>query len=112
MATKALTVVNGLPRMEPIDASLPTIYDEVLEVVSGTPANSNEVQGPVSAGTPVTLPNSGDYTGLELEIDLNGQDLVAVRDFNYVGSGTKTQVSFTFELVVTDELRFRKTRDE
>lgn len=110
MITKALQVVNGLPRMVTV---LPDVYDQRLKVVSGAPADSTEVTGPVTAGTSLTLPVSGNYTGTELEIDFNGQGpLVVVRDFVYVGSGTKTQVQMTFNLNVGDELHFRKTRNE
>ena len=110
--TRALAIINGLPRMDDITASQPSIYDEPLKAVSGAPANSNEITGPVTTGNNITLSNSGSYTGLELEVDFNGQDLVAIRDYTYVGAGTKTQIQLNFDLNIGDELHFRKTRNE
>lgn len=96
---KKLALVNGLPRMVDESAS-PTIYDESLDIIS-----------PVASGSPVTLPNSGFYSGDELEIYLNGQVLDSGADFSFVGTGdNKTQVTFGFELLPPDRLRFRKIR--
>lgn len=106
MATTFLSLVNGIGR----GAYLDTIYDQNLTVVSGTAANSNEVQGPVTSGTSVTLPQSGTYLAVELQIELNGQGLEPVTDYTYVGSGTRTQVQFTFGLVINDVVNFRKVR--
>jgi hypothetical protein len=98
---KFVTMVSGVPRMQTIpSATLPSIYDEQFDVVS-----------PTTAGTSVTLPVSGTYTSDELEIYLNGQKLLHVEDYTYVGSPPRTQVQFTFDLVVGDKLLFRKIRD-
>lgn len=76
------------------------IYDESVNIV-----------GTVTTGTPYTLPNSGDYEGEELEIMLDGQVMDSGSDYNFVGAGpTRTQVSFTFDLLAGDRLRFRKIR--
>lgn len=89
--------------------SLVTIYDQPLTVVASG-AGANQINGPVTTGTSVTLPSSGSYVGEELEIRLSGQRLEALYDYNYVGSGTKTQVAFTFDLAVGDRLDFRVDR--
>lgn len=100
-----LELVNGVPRMR-AEAAAPSIYDETLEVVSGT-AGAGEVQGPISAGTPVTLPDSKTYTGDELEVWLDGDRLVPIFDYTFDSS---TTVAFTFEIKVGDTLRFRIDR--
>lgn len=104
-----LRLVNGQPRSF-AEASVVTIYDQSLSVVSGTAANSNQVQGPVNSGTSVTLPQSGTYTSAELQIYLNGDRLEPVFDYTYVGSAPRTQVQFTFGLVVGDRVDFRVDR--
>lgn len=103
-------IVNGVLRSFE-ESSTPTIYDEYLLVVSGAPSNANEITGPITAGVNVTLPNSGQYTGDELMVDLNGQTLENGFDFNYVGSPPRTQVAFTFQLLIGDRLYFRKHRN-
>lgn len=105
-----LRLANGVPRSFAESATV-SIYDERLTIVSGAPANSNQMTGPVNAGVSVTLPNSGIYSGLELEIYLRGQRLEYLVDYTYVGAGSsKTQVQFTFGLVVDDTLDFVKQR--
>jgi hypothetical protein len=93
-----LTIVNGYPRLVP-EAGSSAIYDQSVVLVS-----------PVSTGTPYTLPASGNYVGDELEVYLDGQVLDSGSDFTFVGSGTKTQVTFTFDLLAGDNIRFRKIR--
>lgn len=101
-----LRLVNGVARSFD-ESGTPTIYDERLTIVAGAPANSNEMTGPVNAGVNVTLPDSGSYTGLELQIYLNGDRLESVADYAYVGgSPPRTQVQFTFGLVVGDAIDF------
>lgn len=95
---KKLALVNGIPRMVDESAS-PTIYDESVTLGSN-----------LTTGTNYTLPNSGTYEGEEIEVYLDGQVLDSGSDFNFVGSGTKTQVVFTFDLITGDRLRFRKIR--
>lgn len=107
---KFLRLSNGVPRSFNESVSV-AIYDERLTVVSGAPADSNEVTGPINAGVNITLPDSGTYEGLELQIYLNGDRLEAVADYAYVGAGpTRTQVQFTFGLVVGDTIDFVKQR--
>ena len=95
---KFLRLVNGRPMLQD-EAGITTIYDEIY-AVSGT----------ISTGTLVTLPNSGTYTANELEVRLNGMRLEPVFDYNYAGSAPRTQISFTFDLVDSDRVRFRVDR--
>ncbi len=69
------------------EAGSPTIYDKSLTVVSGTPG-SYEIQGPVTAGTAITLPDSQTYNSSELIVNL-----------------------LTFDLEVGDRLDFRVYRN-
>jgi hypothetical protein len=106
---KFLRLVNGVARSFE-EAGATTIYDETLTVVSGSPG-AGEITGPIVTGTNVTLPESGTYEGDELRIELNGQDLHSLLDYNYVGAGpTRTQVAFTFDIVVGDVIVFRRDR--
>lgn len=95
---KFLRLVNGVPRSFD-EASSVTIYDEYIDVVS-----------PITTGVPVTLPASGTYDSQELEVYLNGQMLDDVLDYTFEGSPPRTQVAFTFDLVIGDVIRFRKIR--
>lgn len=85
------------------------IYDQSLLLVTSSPG-AGQIIGPITTGTNVTLPASQTYQGAELQIYLNGDRLETVYDYNYVGSGSKTQVVFTFDLVVGDRLDFRIDR--
>lgn len=100
-----LELVNGLPRMT-AEAGSPTIYDETLLVVSSG-ASAGEINGPITAGNPITLPTGKTYTGDELEVYLDGDRLKPVFDYTYDSS---TTVAFTFEIKVGDVLRFRIDR--
>ena len=92
--------------------SLPNIYDEYITIVASGATGENQLDGPISASTPISLPNSGIYTGAELEIYLSGQRLEDTIDYIYVSSGSRTQVMFTFSLEINDRIRFRTDRDE
>lgn len=82
------------------ESSSPTIYDQTIAVGST-----------ITTGTNVTLPASGTYESSELQVYLSGQRLTPVEDYNYVGAGpTRTQVTFTFDLLNGDEVRFYKDR--
>lgn len=95
---KVLQIVNGVPRMTTL-AIADSTYDETLVVNAGG----------ITTGTPITLPNSGSYTGDELEVFLNGQFLEPVIDFNIEGvSPPYTQISLTFDVNEGERLRFRK----
>lgn len=102
-----LALVNGVPRMVP--GTGVDIYDQSLIVVGSSPG-AGQILGPVIAGTPVTLPASQTYSSIELQVYLNGDRLEAVFDYTYVGSIPRTQISFTFDLVVDDRIDFRIDR--
>lgn len=94
-----LRISNGYARLL-AEAGNTTIYDESVTLASN-----------VTSGSNYTLPNSGSYQGEELEIMLDGQVLDSGADYSFVGAGpTRTQVSFTFDLIIGDNLRFRKIR--
>lgn len=105
---KFLRLSSGVPRSFSEGASV-TIYDQSLTVVPSG-AGANEINGPVTTGTSVTLPGSQTYTAIELQIYLNGDRLEQVFDYSYVGSPPRTQVQFTFDLVPTDRIDFRIDR--
>lgn len=96
---KKLALVNGIPRMIDESAS-PTIYDETSTIGVGG----------LSTGSPLTLPSAQTYDSSELEIYLNNIRIEDVIDYNYVGIVPRTQVSFTFDLLETDIVRFRVDR--
>lgn len=98
---KFLRLVNGIMKSFEESGSSP-IYDRYLEVVASG-AGANQINGPITAGTNITLPSSQTCTGDELQIFLNGLRLDNVLDYNHVSS---TQISFLFNLEVTDVLRF------
>lgn len=100
-----LALVNALPRMV-AEAASPTIYDETLQVVASSPG-AGQILGPITAGTPVTLPSGQTYTSNELEVYLGMDRLIPVYDYNFNSS---TTVTFTFELLAGDLLRFRIDR--
>ena len=95
---KFLRLIAGVPRSVD-EAASSTIYDQAIDVAS-----------PITTGTPVTLPSGGTYDSQELEVYFNGQVLDDVTDYNFVGSVPRTQVAFTFDLIVGDRIRFRKIR--
>lgn len=98
---KFLRVIDGVPRMVEEGGS-PSIYDETITVVAAAPG-SNEILGPVTAGTHITLPNSKTYTGDELQVYLNGIRMDDVLDYTHFSS---TQIDFVFDLEVGDLIRF------
>jgi hypothetical protein len=116
MGSTALVLVSGVPRQQTITTSLPLIYDQTVSVVSsgGTPPSS--INGPISAGTAVTLPGSETYTlntnsVANLQIYLNGDRLEQTLDWTTSGSGPNyTAVQFTFQLNALDVLVFRIER--
>jgi hypothetical protein len=94
------------------------IYEEVLSVVAGPPADDNEVTGPVLAGTNLTLPFDSRDLNLvrnyvvgkgDLEVFLNGQRLRIPIDWTEVGSAGDESVTIQIQqdLVVGDEITFR-----
>lgn len=90
---------TGAPRMYD-EASAAPIYDEEVSIGAGG----------LSTGSPLTLPLGQTYTSDELEVYLNGQRIDSVLDFNFYGSAPRTAVTFTFDLVQGDYIRFRIDR--
>lgn len=103
-----LRLTNGVPRSF-AESSSTTIYDQSLTVVASG-AGANEINGPVNAGVSITLPGSQTFTSAELQIFLNGNHLEPVFDYTYVGSPPRTQIQFTFGLIVGDRVDFRIDR--
>lgn len=105
MANRKLALVNGIPRMVE-EAGAPTIYEETLLVVASSPS-TGEIVGPISAGTNITLPDSKTYDSDELEVYLSGDRMTVAKDYLHESS---TEISFNFELVVGDFIKFRIDR--
>jgi len=103
-----LRLTSGVPRSFAESSSV-TIYDQSLTLVASSPG-ANEIIGPITTGTSVTLPGSQTYTAAELQIYLNGDRLEPLFDYTYVGSPPRTQVQFTFQLEIGDRLDFRIDR--
>jgi hypothetical protein len=95
MATTFTSIVNGVLRSSSA-SGLPTIYDQTIAVATTTA---------------ITLPASQTYTSQELTVELNTVVLEAGVDFNYVGTGARTQISMTFDLIAGDRLRFQIMRN-
>lgn len=105
---KFLRLINGVPKMVEESAAQP-IQEGTLRVVASSPG-TGEIVGPIAANTSITVPNSIEYTDAELNIFFEGQKLIPALDYTYVGSAPRTQVQFTFELLVGDLLFFEKER--
>ena len=101
-----LELVNALPRMTAESGGSVTIYDETLVVVASG-AGAGEINGPIAASTPVTLPAAQTYTGDELEVYLGTDRLAPLFDYTFASS---TTVAYTFEIKVGDVLRYRIDR--
>lgn len=93
-------------------------YDEPLVVVSGAPADTNEVTGPIVASTVLSLPlDSRDGSSSEvyivgqgfLEVMLNGVDLIEGIDWEEVGTIGNPSSTFRIliDLEVDDQLHLR-----
>lgn len=98
---KFLRLTNGIPRSFDESASLP-IYDRTITIVASSPG-TDELVGPITAGTSISLPGGQTFTGEELRVSLNGLLLDDVIDYNIVSS---TQIQMTFQLEISDKLRF------
>lgn len=103
-----LRLANGVARSFAEGSSI-TIYDQSLVVVAAG-AGAGQINGPITAGTSITLPSSQTYTAAELQIYLNGDRQEPVFDYSYVGSPPRTQIQFTFDIVVGDRIDFRIDR--
>lgn len=94
------------------------IYEEPLVVVSGAPADDNEITGPVLTGTTINMPlDSRDGNTIrtyvvgrgELELFLNGQKLDLNTSWFEVGAinTDSSQIQINIDLLVLDKLEFR-----
>ena len=94
------------------------VYDEKMVVVSGAPADDNEITGPVLSGTIITIPlDSRDSNAQEeyvvgaglLAVYLNGQLLELGLDWNEVGTSgnLSSDIEILQDLEVDDRLIFR-----
>lgn len=94
------------------------VYEEEKLVVSGTAANTNEVQGPLPANTGISLPfDSRDGNTTQsyqvgsgtLQVFLNGVKQILGNDYEEVGTvgDLSTEVEMLIELLVGDILEFR-----
>jgi len=94
------------------------VYDEKMVVVSGSPADDNEIHGPVSASTVITIPLDSRDTNIQkqyivgaglLTVYLNGQLLELGLDWNEVGTtgSLSSTIQILQDLVVDDRLIFR-----
>ncbi len=93
MAEKTIVGAGGMMR-----ARAP--YDDFLDLVS-------DDAGPLT----LTLPNSGTYASNELRVELNGQLLIPVEDYTFLGVAPRTQISYLFETKNGDRFRFYKRHD-
>lgn len=95
----------------------PSVYDEILTIVSGAPANDNQLTGPVIAGTTITIPADSRNSNAiktytvgkgQISVYLNGIRLVLGTEFDEVGtSGSQSnQFKTLIDLVVGDILEF------
>jgi hypothetical protein len=93
-------------------------YDEPINIISGIPSSDNELTGPISSGTLITLPtDSRDSDNVQgyvvgkgvLELALNGQQLRLDTDFAEVGSvgSASTQFEILQDLPIGDRLDVR-----
>lgn len=98
------------------------VYEELIDVVAGLPANQNEIQGPVPVGTQLILPadqigGSTPQTYLVgegfLEVFLNGKRLIKDREYSEVGQPRceSNRIETLQELVVGDVVQFRIDAD-
>ncbi len=116
MATSALVLTNGVPRMTAITASSPLIYDTNVTIVTSGQSLPTSINAPVTSGTAITLPSSGSYTLnansiANLTIYFNSQRLEQTFDWSTSGAGpTYTAIQLTFGLVSGDRLDFRIER--
>lgn len=91
---KFLRLSNGVARSFEEAAGTPA-YNEVIDVASD-----------ISAGTPVTLPNSGTYEDKEILIFVNGKYIQLGEGWNLVGVAPRTQVSFSDDILTGDLISF------
>lgn len=93
-------------------------YEEKLDVVSGAPADDNEVSGPISSGTNITIPLNSRASDIQhaytvgaatLGVYLNGQRLIVGVDYTEIGTSgdPSATIQTQIDLVVGDTLLFK-----
>lgn len=102
--SKFLRLSGGVARQFAESGAAP-IYDETILIVASSPSAGQSL--PITAGTPITLPSSQTYEGIELQVFFNGNYVEDVIDYILLNS---TQIQFNQDLVVGDRLRFRIDR--
>jgi hypothetical protein len=98
---KFLRLTNGIPKSFDESGS-PVIYDRSITIVAASPG-TDQLIGPISAGTNITLPGGQTVTGDELRLSLNGILLDDVLDYNITST---TTIQMTYSLEIKDVLRF------
>lgn len=113
--TQAISI--NAANLNDIALALLTTYREKMTVVSGAPANDNEVQSPVTSGEILTLPLDSRDSNTQksylvgrgsLLVFNNGQLLINGDDYNEVGSSDtlSTTIEILFDLEINDVLTF------
>jgi hypothetical protein len=98
MAEVALRLVNGVPRTVTIATTASEgIYDETI-VADSLGYAVNDI---------ITLPSSGSYESVDLKIFHDGSFWEPGVDYNYVGTGTRTQIELLRPVLEGEKLRFR-----
>lgn len=93
-------------------------YEEIVTIVASGATPPTTLNGPISPGTNITLPNNTRLSGAsqfyqvnsaKLEVFLNGQELVLGDDYSEVGvvGALSQQIDILIGLVVGDILEFR-----
>jgi hypothetical protein len=93
-------------------------YEETVTIVASGAAPPVTLNGPISPGTDITLPNNTrtgnvfqyfEVNSAKLEVFLNGQELLVGEDYTEVGvpGALSNQIQIQIELVVGDILEFR-----
>lgn len=113
----AVTDVDQVLLRMQLRGAIGNVYDESIWVVSGVPADDNEITGPVAIDTEITLPldsrnfntaKAYPYGSAMLQVFLNGQLMECGVDYLEVGPGpTSTKIQTKYPLVVNDEITFR-----
>ena len=124
LGTESVWLWDGTELVEGGNASLAALtnilntkkYEEFISIIPGVPVTAWQLQGPVLAGTNITIPpdsKNGDlqkyYTVNEnnLEVYLNGQLLSIGDAWQQVGSGSSDQIEILIDLEVGDDVGFR-----
>lgn len=108
-----LSLINGIGRMT--NSAGQSIYNATISIVASGGTSPTSVNGPVTAGTALTLPQSFTYTTdvngtANINVFLNGQFLQPTLDWAPSGTSPYTSIFFTFQLIATDIIEIRSER--